>query len=304
MKLLILGDLHLTDKQPENRIDDYKATCIHKFWFILNTAKDYGVDAILQPGDFTDSPNLSYEMFSEILECFEGLNIPIITTFGQHDMKFRRKENTVLHALHSALGDDRFEILCREYIDGIEPEEDNIAIQGAAYNDPIPEVPKNDRFNVLLIHKMIVNEKDQKWKEQYDFANIFLMKNKFDLIVSGDNHLPFIASTRDKQRHLINCGSMMRSTIAQIEHEPFIVLFDVDERSYEKIFIPIQPAEQVFKLEQIKVEKERDDKIKAFVAGLSEQKEMGMSFEDNLVRYIRDNKVNKKVVTIIEEAKQ
>ena len=40
MKFLITGDWHITNKTPENRIDNYWETMKRKVTFILETARD------------------------------------------------------------------------------------------------------------------------------------------------------------------------------------------------------------------------------------------------------------------------
>ena len=73
MKILCLGDLHLNDKQPANRIDDYWETCKRKLNFIFDTAKKEGAEIIVSPGDLTDTPALPYQAFSELVELLNDL---------------------------------------------------------------------------------------------------------------------------------------------------------------------------------------------------------------------------------------
>ena len=288
MKFLNTGDWHITDKRPENRIDNYWKTILRKINFIMTTAKNRKVDYILQPGDLTDTPALSYEAFSEIIDL---ITTTTITTWGQHDLRFRHQRNTALRALSKSTNIEILSNGCGIYNAGVN-------IIGCAYNEEIPNLKEGDDFNILLIHKMIVEEKIWNAQQEFEWANSFLRRNKFDLIVSGDNHQYFTATTG--KRFLFNCGSLLRSSIAQIDHQPKIIIFDTDTRKYEIIDVPIEPAEKVFKLSNVIKEKERDEKIEAFVNGLSEQKEMSLSFEDNLNIYVKENKIDSKIVDIIK----
>ena len=38
MNVLVVGDLHLSEKTPENRLDDFAITSLSKLKFLLNTA--------------------------------------------------------------------------------------------------------------------------------------------------------------------------------------------------------------------------------------------------------------------------
>jgi DNA repair exonuclease SbcCD nuclease subunit len=146
---------------------------------------------------------------------------------------------------------------------------------------------------------MIVEEKIWNKQEDFEWASSFIRRNKFDLIVSGDNHQFFTANFDN--RYLFNCGSLMRSTTAQLEHKPKVVLFDTDSRRARIIEVPIEPAEKVFRLDEVLKEKERDEKLDAFISGLTQHKEMSLSFEENLNAYAKENKINPKIMNIIKE---
>lgn len=299
MKFLVCGDLHLTDKSPENRIDNYGKTAIRKFRFILDAAKQEKCDIILQPGDFFDSPTPSYYFFSQIVSVLGeyGYDIPIVTCYGQHDMRYRQKDNTALYALKQSFR-EKIYLLSQDHIHTFEAHY-TTTIQGAGFGEDVPK-PNPNKFNILITHRMIVDKKLWEGQEGFDYAYDFLDKNKFNLIISGDNHNYFVIE--GSGRFLINCGSMMRSTITQVKHEPTLIVFDTDKPyDWYNIDIPIEPSRKVFQLEIIEKNKERDEKLEAFVAGLSEHKEIGLSFGDNLVVYMNANNIDKDVRIIIEE---
>ncbi len=285
MKVLITGDWHLTEKRPVNRIDDYETAMFRKLEFIMNTAIEHDCDCILQPGDFFDDPKPSYRFFVEILNFFElHHNVTVFTVFGQHDMKYRNQEDTALQALTTATWVIRIA--------------NSNNIYGCSFNEDIPTSRSND-FRILLIHKMIVADKLWAQQEGHVFCNTFLRENKFDLIVSGDNHQGFFYEVG--KRALFNCGSLMRSRIDQADHKPFIVIYDTFTRKWEQIFIPIDPVEKVMKIEEVKKIKERDENLDAFVSGLSDQKEFGLDFQSNLISYCEENNIDDKISNFIKE---
>lgn len=289
MKLLISGDWHLTDKTPINRIDNYWGTCKRKITFILETAKREKVDYILQPGDFTDSPSMSWSSFIELIDLFNKYrDIKILTVYGQHDLRYRIKGNTALDAIATS---------CKNI------EIESVTVCSVSYNNAIPDKAK-ESSDILLIHGMILQEKIWSGQEEYSDAVSFLRSNKFHLVVSGDNHQPFIVDSKVMKKHLFNCGALMRNKIDQIDHKPFIILFNTDTKEYEKIMIPIEPAEKVFNIEKAVREKEKNENLDAFISGLSEHKEVGLKFEDNLNSYLDENNIEQPIRNIIEEAKQ
>lgn len=58
VKFLFVGDLHLRGTNPRNRIDDYKEVAKQKLKEVFKIAVDNAVDAILQPGDIFDRPEV------------------------------------------------------------------------------------------------------------------------------------------------------------------------------------------------------------------------------------------------------
>ena len=162
----------------------------------------------------------------------------------------------------------------------------------------MPEPNRDADFNVLLVHKMIVSE-SPLWPGQKDFsyASPFLKKNEFDLIVSGDNHAHFHAE--QDGRHLVNCGALMRSTVADRDHEPVCYLFDTETRELELVKVPVEPIGKVMDLKKASKEAEVSESLRAFVAGLEEQKDLGLNFLENLRVSLAD--APEEVRAVVEE---
>jgi hypothetical protein len=294
MKILIVGDMHVTDDRPVHRIDNYWETVVRKVSFILKTAVDRGAEIIASPGDVTDTPALSYSEFVTLVSTFKSILTPeiyFLCTFGQHDMRYRTRSNTALRALSSSI--ENFIILSGE----VEYCKDGVHFFGCTYGEDPIDPPVQEK-NVLLIHRMIIDQKLWKGQTGFEYSSIFLRQHLgYDLIVSGDNHSQFMSHTPGG-RWLFNCGAVMRNKVDMIDHEPYIVLFDTETKIHEKIYIPIAPASKVFRMEKVFVEQERNEKLEAFVSGLSEQKEISLSFEDNLRKYLKDNNIEQSVTKI------
>lgn len=284
MKYILTPDLHITGNRPVNRQDNYWHTVLKKVEFILKSAHTYKAGAILSPGDVTDTPNISYQEFCDLVDLFKNYSIPFITTFGQHDMRYRTKDNTAMAALHTAL--DNFSTL----LSGSFKLMNGNKIYGCSYNED-PVVPDGD-YNILLIHRMLINKKIWHDQSEFEYAGLFLRDHKYNLIVSGDNHQSFETSINGK--YLFNCGTMMRNKITMIDYKPHIILFDTVTNASEKIYFPIQLGKKVFDMGIADI-KERNENLSAFVSGLSEQKEMFLKVEDNLIQYIKENKIEKVV---------
>ena len=292
MKFLICGDLHITNKTPENRIDNYFETQFNKIKWIITLANTLN-SFLIFPGDVFDSYKQSNFVLQTYISLFATAKYPIFAIFGQHDMKYHsiEKEDTPLAVLEAA---NVLTIVKKET-------EEDIIIYGVSFEEEITSIEKQSKFTLLLTHQMIIHN-DKIWNDQvgYIYAENLLRKHKFDLIVSGDNHHFFIAEQGNKL--LVNCGSLMRSTTAQLNHIPKVVLFDTETRKYKEYEVPVKPISEVFNLEKITIKKEKEEKFDVFIKGLNESKSMNFSFQDSLDDYIKENKIGKEIEEIIMEA--
>ena len=291
MILILLGDPHIRSSNPENRIDDYKKSLFNKLEFIFKDA--YTIEhnvTVLIPGDIFDNPVQSNATLSEVVSLLKFYRFDYHVIWGQHDLKFRNKGNTALDVLIAG------KIVQNSKLTELSK---SVFLYSCSYDEEIPEIT-TEGFNILLIHKMIVEEKLWEGQVEYTWANTILRQTKYGLIVAGDNHNSFIVE--HKNRLLVNCGSLMRVRKDQINHKPMFVLYDTDTRKYQKVYIPIKPAEEVFDMKALEREKEKDEKLSAYVEGLKEGCEIGLDFKANLFAAIKVNKVDKSVETIIKEA--
>jgi DNA repair exonuclease SbcCD nuclease subunit len=295
MKLLTTSDWHFTSACPESRKDNYPIVLENKIKFILAKSLEYKAP-ILQAGDITDNALLSYLAYRRLLNLIKG-RADIFTVYGQHDLLYRNLGNTPIDALQDALADS-FHILTT----GVFSLGHGVDLYGCSFEKQIPEIVDHDNFNILLIHRLIVDQHLQEWEEKLPLANTMLNSTDFDLIISGDNHRGFIYSTGGKkQRHLINCGSLMRSKIDQIHHKPFICIFDTEERTYEKIYIPIQDWAEVFDIESKVKEEQKNEMLDSFVKALAVpgHKKVGMNFRDNIHKFMEENNIEPAVRDVV-----
>lgn len=289
MILTCTADWHNRSNRPKNRIDNFKEALLGKIRWILDQ-----IVSILLAGDVFDSPFAPYSLTLEIMKLLQDYNLYIFTVFGQHDLRYHTsKENTPLAILNQSglTHNVGYNFNTKE----------GVAIYGSSFNEEIPKIVNRDCFNILLIHKMIVQDKLWAAQTGHAHARHLLMKSGFDLIVSGDNHQTFIEQYKD--RFLINPGSLMRSRIDQKDHKPCIVLFDTEKRTAEIKYIPVKPIEEVMNLSgKDKTPEEENEHLKVLVKGLMEDKEMGLDFMVNFLRHCKENKIKPSIVELVKEA--
>ncbi|MHA1408692.1 MAG: metallophosphoesterase [Candidatus Heimdallarchaeaceae archaeon] len=292
MKIMLLGDLHITTNQPKKRIDNYFKAIKKKLFYILILAEQEGCSLILQPGDFFDSHKANDFLKREMIKILLEDKVNLKTVFGQHDLRYHSSDtnNTPLRVLEAA---GALNILGYEQIM-------TTHLYGASWFEDIPEVTTKG-INILVIHKMIIKDK-LLWEGQEDATkgNILLRTHNFDLIVAGDNHASFVCSSKSK--HLVNCGSLMRMTTAQLDHKPVVYIYDTKDKSIEEHFIPIEPVEKVFDLSTIEKEKKENKELEAFISHLkSDTKIEGLNYAKNLKGYLKENVIEQGTLDIIKE---
>jgi DNA repair exonuclease SbcCD nuclease subunit len=286
MKFIACADLHLTASQPKFRIDNYFESLFDKLQFIVDTANDFDVD-ILIAGDIFDSSKVGYKVTNTALDVFGTCKNNIYTVPGQHDMLYHSGDMQ-----YSPLGNlgkhKALHILNNTKV----PQKPlyGVGWQGfiSADIDPQAEV-------VLVHHTITAGEppfflKDALSSE--DVMDKYFPKAK--IIISGDYHAPHMRY--EKERNLINCGSMCRSNRDQIHHEPSIYFVDSATSYIQRILIPVKPVEEVFDLDKIarlkekKLHVEADDFIKAIVTGVHQH----TNFKEITLRVGKEANINKK----------
>lgn len=302
MKILVTGDWHLDTHVPQNRIDDYFVAQVAKVNWIFELAEIEGCHYIIQPGDFFNSHRAN-DYLKQLWISAIDTRLPsttICTIYGQHDLRYHSsdKDNTPLRVMEVS---GSVHIIPNYWdIHG------RLALYGCSWGEPIPkdiEYPKDSTFNILVAHIMVIKDK-KIWEAQKEFTwgNHLLRRTKFDLIVTGDNHESFVIEG-EGHRKLINCGSLMRSTIAQVNHKPVVYIIDTDSKEITTHYIPIRPPQEVLAIDKMKEEEKKNEELDLFIEGLSESPEIkGLNFLENLRTYMEEENIPTNVTEIIEEA--
>ena len=277
---ILMADIHARDDQPVARTDSYWEKQFIKLEFIQNLQNQYCCH-VLNAGDTLNHWKPSHELTTELMKY---LPESFYTVLGQHDLP--------QHNLKLAMKS------------GVAPLEqaESITIVGTCHFGETPHEDGSLIFEgkkVLLWHYMTY--KDEKPFPQHKGPSALRILKKYpqyDLIVTGDNHKPFVQEYEG--RLLVNPGSMMRITAAQIDHKPRVYLWYAETNTVTPVYLPIE--EGVVSREHIDKVQERDQRIDAFITKLSGDWEAEMSFEDNLKKAINANKIPKLVQDIIYKA--
>ena len=250
--------------------------------------------------DFFNSHKANDYLKRRMIVTLRRCGIKVITVFGQHDLRFHSSDvrNTPLGVLQAA-----GVIQIAPNWEPIYLLDNNVSIYGASWFEDIPEKMYDpDTFNILITHRMVLEEKI--WDGQTDgvFGNKLLRTSPFDLIVSGDNHAHFTYKVGN--RYLINCGSMIRTRIDQYDHRPTYYIFDTETREIQMETIPVELPQHVFDLTKAEAEKEENAVLIAFVERLKKNIKLeGLDFSKNMKTYMEENReeIDSGTNSILEE---
>ena len=304
IKIAYFSDLHGTTKVPKNRKDDYFAAFILKFSYFIDYCLDEGVDYIICAGDIVDHHSITYKVTNFLLkelkrwESFVGQG-RFLTITGQHDVRYHSHfEGTPYESLVNSGLTTHLCATPKEIFDHRENEMAPINIYGCSFEEEIPEIKNEEFYNILVIHDMIVDQKNEFWEERFKLASILLKTHKFNLIIAGDNHKPFITNYRS--RRLVMCGSMMRKNIDQKDYKPKFYITYLPSNIHEEQYFPIEL--DVFKEEEVAIGKERKIIVEKFAEGLKDSNLIGLQFSDRIKKAVNDScEMEEHVVEIIND---
>jgi DNA repair exonuclease SbcCD nuclease subunit len=261
---ILCADIHLRDTVPKCRIDDYWQAQQNKIEFIRQLQEKYNC-LIYCAGDlFHKSKSSPY------LEGWSLTHLPdnMIIIPGQHDLpnhnidNFEKSSIGVLHA--------------SEFY--------------TIFTNPFGEMLKLSDGKGL-IHTFIQKPDDEQ-DRIIGGSSAKALLNKYPdlkLIVSGDNHKPFVVE--HEGRLLVNPGSIMRMTIGQIEHKPRVYLWYEETNCVEPVYLPIE--DNVINIEYKEIQEKRDKRIEAFITHLSDDYSISLDFKKNLENHFITNNTRK-----------
>lgn len=283
---ILCSDIHLREQteNPVCRIDDWWVAQWKKIDFISDLQKQYGCP-VIHAGDLFDHWKPSPHLLSMTIE---HLPANFWTIYGQHDLPQHNLELAYKSGINTLERAGRLTIFNDCHF-GQFPKEASMLMH----------LSKTETIKVLVWHTFNFQGKTPWPGCEALPANKLLKKYpEYDLIVTGDNHQSF--TEEYEGRLCINPGSMMRMTADQADFKPSVYLWYAETNTVKRVYLPIES--DVISREHIDRKRERDDRLDAFVGRLNTEWEAEVSFEENVTRMIKENKVSEMIEKIVEKA--
>lgn len=278
--LILTADWHLREDTPICRTDNFWETQWKKVDFIADLQRNFKCP-VIHSGDLFHHWKPSPHLLSM---CIEHLPKNFHTVYGNHDLPQHSLQLAYKSGINVLEEAGRITVLSECHWEQ-EP------INGSLF------FPGSD-YTILVWHVMTYkNELPYPGCEELPGRALLKKYPQYRLIVTGDNHQTFVEEFRG--RLLVNPGSIMRQQASQLDFKPSVFLYNLTDNKVQQVFIPIK---NVISREHIEIQEKRNNRIDAFISGLNTDFENDISFQKNLEKFMRKNKIKKEVNSLIYKA--
>lgn len=292
---IFCSDIHLRLSTPKCRTDNYFDAQAETIKFLKDLGEEYNCP-ILCPGDLFNKAKVDQE-----LEVWAIENLPenMIVVPGQHDLPNHNLKLLKKSSLGVLASSGKITLITNPKAICI-PGFPNFIIYGFPYGtklEPNKEIFDFVKHPIAIIHYFTYIGKTWPGNQSPHARQLLRRLKGYDLILTGDNHLPFVIE--EEGRLLVNPGSISRTKSDQINHKPRIYLWYAESNTVEPVYIPIK--QNVICTFHIEKQRERDNRMEAFVTTVTSQEKINFNFISNLETYFRDNNESKEVEKIVWE---
>jgi DNA repair exonuclease SbcCD nuclease subunit len=300
---MLVGDVHLSDRPPSIRTDDYTNDIFAKLLFIGEKAKDLQCDAIALLGDVfhIKAPSrTSHALVQQAVEVFKDSGLPVIVVPGNHDMSNDRIESLSKQPLGT---------LCKA--DGID------MLMGGHETLPVFAIPYLHDWPGQL---KVWMSKFEKWRDEkkfskdstdwhfnplvithapifpvgeeppYDFigADDWAAVQQVGDVAYGHIHDPHgsykVGNVWFNNQGAISRGSLHEKTL---KRKPACTVWDSETFEtltgrFRRIEIPHRPVEAVFRIAAKEDVDARQERVADFLAGVATTELDGLTTEEVL----------------------
>lgn len=287
MKFIATSDWHLREDKPICRLDDdWIQTQTNILNFIVTTANVMNAN-ILLAGDVFDTPKVSPQVVNMFLNALSKLENTCYVIAGNHSLLWHKQE----YLMKSSIGI----LQAHEYknIKYLPCQEIENAETFTHYAEVTPEI--------VMVHALTFPSLEEKpfGSVGYTADQIQEIFSNYKYIIVGDYHRGYIKNGTSK---LINCGCITIQDAGDIDYNPVIYYVNTDTDEIKTIYLPSNI--ELLTREHITNQKERDERINAFIEIVKNNGTITLSFDKNLENALQSKDIPQIVKDIVEEVKQ
>ena len=290
MKAMLVGDVHLADRPPSVRVDTYKQDILDKLDWIVTKTNESDAECLVLLGDvfhIKRPDRNSHKLVQETSEVLTQCNVPVRIVPGNHDVMQDSMESLPSQplgtlALHPSIS----------LVSGPDPD---FPMFGVPYFDPnmenfeywVEQYRKEqgpDKYQFIIAHQAIFPKKEEPI---YDYVSAERWATEFEAkwTAYGHIHSRMKAGAFYKIPHpdgqvswFCNNGAISRGSLHEetINRKLAVTMFDSENEKTQFVSIPIpyKPAKEVFNMETVEFQEQRDAMVDSFLTSLG-----GMEFD-------------------------
>lgn len=281
VRLVWRTDVHMADRGPESRTDDWPTTVLDKLGQVRTVAEKVGAAAIIDGGDFfhVKSPSRnSHELVRMVAEHHADYPCPVYCTPGNHDCTYGDYAFLPQQPLGVLYSTGVFKRLYDEHEvvferDGVRVRVVGIPYHGTKYDlDRFRSLKKGDEDHLICVAHVLASEKGGTMFEGEDIVRYSdLLDTAPDVYLFGHWHKDQGVTTLG-DKTFVNIGSLTRGSLSQdeVERQPAcaVLSFMPEGRDIRVVRLKVKPADEVFDVERRHRVETRRMEMDAFVSTL------------------------------------
>lgn len=276
-KALTFTDIHLADKNPSSRIDDYMGSILDKLEQARDICIERKIDVALCGGDIfhikTPTKNSHY-LVSKTIEVFKSFPCPVYSIYGNHDLRQDNITTLAKQPFYTLVKSGALKYLHDELLcDGA------VRIFGMDYcsfpnEEEFSKENKGEKIQICVAHVNASSTFSDLFGEKvYRYQD--LETTSPDVFVFGHYHPDQGIEIRNG-KHFINVGSLSRGSLkkdelSRIPQLGYIEISDDFKITTSKIPLNVLQADKIFDLELKNKEEKENEEIEKFITEMKDK---------------------------------
>jgi exonuclease SbcC len=284
IKLLWRTDVHLSDRSPASRTDDWIETVFAKLEQVKLVASKVGAHAVLDGGDFfhIKSPSRnSHDLVRRVADHHANYPCPVYCTPGNHDSVYGDYANLDQQPLGVLYSTGVFRRLYDKHeatfeVEGLKVRVVGIPYHGKSYDlERFQSIVKGDEDFLICIAHVLASEKGGTMFEGEDILEYRdLAPLAPDMFMFGHWHKDQGVHEIDGTK-FVNIGSLTRGSLSQdnVGRRPAIALLTLSKEEgirVQVLRLRVKDADEVFDMDARVREEAREMTVDAFVESVRE----------------------------------
>jgi exonuclease SbcC len=330
IRLVWRTDVHLSDRSPSSRTDDWTKTVLGKLDQVGRVASKVGAVAVLDGGDFfhVKSPTRnSHRLIQEVASLHANYPCPVYANVGNHDCVYGDIDYLDQQPLGVLFATEVFK-RCYDEHEAIFEEWDEdygsphgpmlqckvrvvgIPYHGTKYDmERFTSIKKGDEDYLIVMGHVLASQKGGTMFEGEDIVKYAdLAGLDPDLWLFGHWHKDQGVTDLGNGKKVVNVGSLSRGTLSQddLDRKPACVVLSFDRKGLQinVVRLKIRPNEEIFDLDAKFRSQTRDSTMDHFIEVMRETMttEGGKSLEEVIGETDVPDKVRERALLYLEQA--